>query len=67
MLGGVPAETVLYTIRPVAFAAVPAKGENELVAVKMTRGGRKPKVDELTSNLAEALGEVVPIPVWAKE
>ena len=53
-------------MRPVALAAVPANGENELLAVKATRGGKNPCVDELTSNFAEALGVVVPIPVWEK-
>jgi O-succinylbenzoate synthase len=35
--------------------------------VKVTRGGRKPLLVELTSNLADASGELVPMPVCANE
>jgi hypothetical protein len=38
-------------------------GEKTLFAVSATRGGKNPKVDELTSSFAEALGVVVPMPV----
>lgn len=40
-------------------------GEKVFAAVRVTLGGKKPKVEELTSNLADALGVDVPIPVWA--
>jgi hypothetical protein len=43
----------------------PVTGEKVLVDVRATLGGRKPFSDELTSNLAEAFGDVVPIPVCA--
>ncbi len=64
-VGAVPFVFVLYTTSPVAFAAVPTTGEKAFVAVNATRGGKKPCVDELTSNFADALGVVVPIPVCA--
>jgi hypothetical protein len=35
--------------------------------VKVTRGGRKPLLVEVTSNFAEASGVVVPMPVWANK
>ena len=35
-------------------------------AVKVTRGGKNPLLVENTSSFAEALGVVVPIPVWAR-
>ena len=35
--------------------------------VKVTRGGKNPLLVEYTSSFAEALGVVVPIPVWALE
>ncbi len=41
-------------------------GLAEFVAVKVTRGGRKPLLEDATSSFAEASGVVVPIPVWAK-
>jgi hypothetical protein len=31
----------------------------------VTRGGKNPLLEALTSNFAEASGVVVPIPVWA--
>jgi hypothetical protein len=58
----VPAVAVLYTINPVAGLVI---GLAALVAVKATLGGKKPLLVALTSNLAEASGVVVPIPVWA--
>lgn len=33
--------------------------------VNVTRGGKNPLLVEYTSSLAEALGVVVPMPVWA--
>jgi hypothetical protein len=62
----------LYTIKPAAVnkedaSDKPVIGEKALVEVKATRGGKKPFVSENTSNLADAFGVVVPIPVWAKE
>jgi len=61
---------VLYTKRPAAVnkAGAPDKpvtGEKELVDVRATLGGKKPLVSENTSSFADALGVVVPIPVWA--
>jgi hypothetical protein len=41
-------------------------GEKALDAVNATRGGKKPRSVADTSSFAEALGVVVPIPVWAK-
>ena len=37
------------------------------VLVKVTRGGKKPLLVELTSNFADGSGVVVPIPVCAIE
>ena len=62
MFGAVPAVAVLYTNNPAAGEVV---GLAELVAVKATRGGKKPLSVAVTSNFAEALGVVVPIPVCA--
>jgi len=36
-----------------------------LRCVVVKRGGKKPLVVLVTSNSAEALGEVVPMPTWA--
>jgi hypothetical protein len=38
-------------------------GEKVFAAVRVTLGGKKPKVEELTSSFADALGVDVPIPV----
>jgi hypothetical protein len=62
---------VLYTNNPAAEASAvdpdnPVTGANTLVEVSATLGGKKPLSDALTSNFAEALGVVVPMPVWAK-
>jgi hypothetical protein len=40
-------------------------GEKTLLAVKETRGGMNPCVEDDTSSFAEAFGVVVPMPVWA--
>ena len=40
-------------------------GENVFAAVRVTLGGKKPIVEELTSNFADVFGIDVPIPVWA--
>jgi hypothetical protein len=53
---------VLYTIKPVAGEVT---GLAALVAVKAIRGGKNPLSVAYTSSFAEALGEVVPIPVCA--
>jgi hypothetical protein len=56
----VPVVAVLYTNNPVAGDVI---GPLALVAVNATLGGKKPLSVALISNLADALGEVVPIPV----
>ena len=53
----------MYINNPAAAEDVPVMGAKTLLAVSATRGGKKPMVDELTSNFAEALGVVVPMPV----
>ena len=53
---------VLYTSKPVAGEVTGLAAFN---AVKVILGGKKPWFVEATSNLAEGLGVVVPIPVWA--
>jgi hypothetical protein len=40
-------------------------GEKALDAVNATRGGKKPRSVAVTSSFADALGVVVPMPVWA--
>jgi hypothetical protein len=36
-----------------------------VIEVKVTRGGKNPLFEEVTSSLADASGVVVPMPVWA--
>jgi hypothetical protein len=56
--------TVLNTIKP--FAGL-VTGLATFAAVKATRGGKNPLSEAETSNLAEAWGVGVPMPVWARE
>jgi hypothetical protein len=69
LFGAVPAAVVLNTNKPDAgVIEVPALFfivVLSFVPVNVTRGGKKPCVEELTSNFADALGVVVPIPVCA--
>ena len=62
-MGAVPAVAVLKTSKPVAGDEM---GPAAFVAVNATRGGKKPLELLFTSNCAEALGVVVPIPTCAK-
>jgi hypothetical protein len=54
--------TVLNTSKPLAGLVT---GLATFIAVKAMRGGKNPLFEEVTSNLADASGVVVPMPVWA--
>jgi hypothetical protein len=53
---------VLNTSKPLAGLVT---GLETFIAVKDMRGGKNPLFEEVTSNLADASGVVVPMPVWA--
>jgi hypothetical protein len=54
---------VLNINNPIAGVVIVAASE---ALVSATRGGKKPLSVAFISNFAEASGEVVPIPTWAK-
>ena len=56
---------VLYINNPAAAEDVPVMGAKTLLAVSAMRGGKNHLSVAAISNFAEALGLVVPMPVWA--
>jgi hypothetical protein len=52
----------LYTNKPSAGEVIGAADD---ALVNVTRGGKNPLSEAETSNLADAWGVVVPMPVWA--